>query len=89
MSLTFSVKDEYRPVVRSALRLLEPAGLLVAATNWRGINREQFLRLLHDAAHQEQADLRVLTVLGLPPDYPVLPVLPETAYLHVAFCIVA
>ena len=32
----WSVKDSYRPVVRAALRILAPGGLLVCATNWRG-----------------------------------------------------
>jgi len=84
----FSVKDGYRPVVRAALRVLDPGGLLVAANNWRGITREQFLRLLHDAAHQEEVDLRVLENHGQPADYPVVPILPETAYLDVALCVV-
>lgn len=83
---TFSIQDGYRPVVRAALRVLAPGGLLACATNYRGVTREQFLRMLNDAAHTEGADLRVLTVLGQPPDYPVLPILPETAYLQFALC---
>ena len=84
---SWSVKDHYRPVVRAALRTLAPGGLLICATNWRGINREQFLRLIHDGAHTESVDLRVLEVHGQPADYPVLPVLPETAYLHVVVAV--
>ena len=79
----FSVKDSYRPAVRAALRLLEPGGLLICATNWRGIDQSGFLRLLHDGARMERKDVRVLTTFGQPADYPVLPVIPESAYLKV------
>jgi 23S rRNA (cytosine1962-C5)-methyltransferase len=82
----FSVKERYRPLVRASLRVLEPGGLLACATNWRGIGRDAFLRLLADAAHAEGVDLRVLTVLGQPVDHPVLPSFPEAAYLHFALC---
>jgi 23S rRNA (cytosine1962-C5)-methyltransferase len=82
----FSVKDGYRPLVRAALRVLEPGGLLVAATNWRGIEREAFLRLLHDAAETERTDLRILAVWGQPADYPAPALLPEARHLHVALC---
>jgi 23S rRNA (cytosine1962-C5)-methyltransferase len=83
---TFSVKDDYRPLVRAALRVLEPGGVACFATNFRGVSREQFLRTLHDGAEMENVALRVLTVLGQPADFPVLPVMPEASYLHFAVC---
>jgi 23S rRNA (cytosine1962-C5)-methyltransferase len=83
------VKDRYRPLVRAALRLLEPRGLLCCATNWRGISREDFLHVLQDAAGFDDHDLRVLTVLGQPADHPVVPAFPEAAYLHFAVCATA
>lgn len=86
---TFNVKDRYRPLVRAALRVLEPRGLLLCATNWRGIAREEFLHLLQDAAEMDGHDLRVLTVHGQPADHPVLPAFPEAAHLQVAVCATA
>ncbi len=83
---TFSVKDRYRPLVRAALRVLDPGGLLACATNWRGISREGFVRLLGDAARSEAVDLRVLEVFGQPADHPVLPAFPEGDYLQFAVC---
>jgi 23S rRNA (cytosine1962-C5)-methyltransferase len=83
---TFSVKDDYRPLVRATLRVLEPGGVACFATNFRGVSREQFLRTLHDGAEMENVALRVLTVLGQPADFPVLPVMPEASYLHFAVC---
>ncbi len=80
----FSVKDSYRPLVRASLRVLEPGGLLVCATNWRGISRTEFLHLLHDAGHAEQRDLRVMSVYGPPADYPVVPAFPDGDHLNVA-----
>jgi 23S rRNA (cytosine1962-C5)-methyltransferase len=82
----FSVKDAYRPLIRAALRVLEPGGLLLAATNFRGVDREDFLRLLHDAAEVESADLRILAALGQPADYPSLALVPETRHLQAALC---
>jgi len=86
---TFNVKDRYRPLVRAALRVLEPRGLLLCATNWRGISREDFLHILQDAAGLDGNDLRVLTVLGQPADHPVVPAFPDAAYLHFAVCATA
>jgi 23S rRNA (cytosine1962-C5)-methyltransferase len=86
---SFSVKDDYRPLVRAAVRLLDPGGLAAFSTNFRGVTREQFLRLVGDGAEMEAVDLRVLTVLGQPADFPVLPVMPEASYLHFAICSVS
>jgi 23S rRNA (cytosine1962-C5)-methyltransferase len=84
----FSVREDYRPLVRAALRVLEPGGIACFSTNFRGVAREQFLRTLHDGAEMQNRALRVLTVLGQPADFPVLPVMPEAAYLHFAVCAV-
>jgi len=86
---SFNIKDRYRPLVRAALRVLAPRGLLLCATNFRGISRDDFLHLLQDAASLEEHDLRVLTVLGQPADHPVVPAFPEAAYLHFALCATA
>ena len=82
----FSVKDQYRPLVRASLRVLEAGGLAAFATNFRGLDRDQFLRLIHDAAELDRVDVRVLTVLGPPADHPVDPALPEGGHLHFALC---
>ncbi len=82
----FNVKDEYRPLIRASIRVLKPGGLLLAATNWRGVDREEFLRMLHDAAEVEDADLRILSALGQPADYPSVAMVPETRHLEVALC---
>lgn len=82
----FNVRDHYRSLVRAGLRVLEPGGLIAAATNYRALDADQFLRILHDAAEAERATLRVVAVLGQAPDYPSLAMVPETRHLHVAFC---
>lgn len=82
----FSVKDDYRPLARAALRVLAPHGIVCFSTNFRGVGREQFLRLLHDGAEMEQRQLRVLTVIGQPADFPVLPIMSDASYLHFAIC---
>ncbi|MCG3135995.1 MAG: Ribosomal RNA large subunit methyltransferase I [Planctomycetes bacterium] len=85
----FNVKDDYRRLVRMCLRVLEPGGLLLAATNWRGADRENFVRLIHDAAEMERRDVRLLAALGQPADYPSLPLVPETRHLEAALCAVS
>ncbi len=85
---TFNIRDRYRPLVRSAIRVLAPDGLLVCATNFRGIKRDEFLHLIHDAADADETDLRILAVLGQADDHPVVSAFPEGAYLHVALAAV-
>ncbi|MCE9634521.1 MAG: class I SAM-dependent rRNA methyltransferase [Planctomycetes bacterium] len=82
----FNVKDGYRSIARASLRVLSQGGLFVAATNFRGMDNDAFLRTLHDAAEAERARLRVLEVHGQPSDYPSHPMVPETRHLRVAFC---
>jgi 23S rRNA (cytosine1962-C5)-methyltransferase len=82
----FSVRDDYRPLVRGALRVLEPGGLACFATNFRGVTREQFVRTIHDGAEMEGVSLRVLSVLSQPADFPVPSIMPEAAYLQFAMC---
>lgn len=82
----FNVKDGYRSLARASLRALAPGGLFVAATNFRGMDNDAFLRTLHDAAEAERTRLRVLEVHGQPADYPSHPMVPETRHLRVAFC---
>jgi 23S rRNA (cytosine1962-C5)-methyltransferase len=85
----FSVRDDYRPLVRGALRVLAPGGVVCFSTNFRGVTREQFLRTLHDGAEMEGVTLRLLTVIGQPADFPVPPIMPEAAYLNFAVCATA
>ena len=80
---SFQADKRYPELVKGVLRVLGPGGLLIAATNHRGTTQEQFLRRLHDGAHALRRSLRVHEVHGQPADYPVLPVLPETAHLLV------
>lgn len=81
----FNVRDDYRSLARASLRVLAPGGLLVCATNYRAMEEAAFLRLLHDAAEMERANLRVVEVLGQPADHPSLAMVPETRHLVVAF----
>lgn len=82
----FSVREDYRSLARACLRVLVPGGLLVAATNFRGMETDEFLRMLHDASEAEARPLRVLAVHGQPGDHPSLPRVPETRHLRVVFC---
>lgn len=83
---SFQADKRYPELVKAALRVLAPGGVLIAATNHRGTTREQFLKRLQDGAHAERRVLRVHEFHGQPADYPVPPVLPEFAHLLVAVC---
>lgn len=85
----FNVRDHYRSLARGCLRVLEPGGLFVAASNWRALGTDDFLRTLHDAAEAERATLRVVSVMGQAADHPSLAMVPETRHLRVAFCLAA
>jgi len=85
---TFNIRERYRPLVRSAIRVLAPHGLLLCATNFRGIGRDDFMHLIHDAADADETDLRILAVLGQPVDHPIVSAFPESAHLQVVLAAV-
>jgi 23S rRNA (cytosine1962-C5)-methyltransferase len=69
----FVADSDYTELAASALHIVAPHGALLACTNHRGISRQRFRRILHDAcraAGRQAVQVKDLTEL---PDYPVPP----------------
>jgi 23S rRNA (cytosine1962-C5)-methyltransferase len=82
----WSMRKDYPDMIERAVALLAPGGLLWLSANSRelpplpGLAREAFARAERSG--------QVLSVGGLPPDYPTLPGQPEDRYLQVSlFCV--
>jgi 23S rRNA (cytosine1962-C5)-methyltransferase len=65
----------------NALRLLAPYGILATSSCSTAFPEKEFEKVLHYAARKAECRLRVLFRGSQPPDHPVLPSMPETAYL--------
>jgi len=77
----FSVAKDLVGVLASSMRVLTPGGLLAAATNSVKISMTDFERILGEASYHAGVDARIVSRVGLPPDFPVAPGFPEGNYL--------
>ncbi|AMV72751.1 class I SAM-dependent rRNA methyltransferase [Desulfuromonas carbonis] len=71
----------YLTINRRAMEQVVPGGILVTCTCSHHLDRETFLGLLRQAAHQAGREARLLEVRGQAFDHPVLLACPETEYL--------
>jgi 23S rRNA (cytosine1962-C5)-methyltransferase len=71
----------YRDLHARALAVVEPEGLLAAASCSTHVGLEAFLGTLADGAERARRRLRLLEVAGQPADHPSLPAFPEGRYL--------
>lgn len=69
----FTVEHDYRGLAQAALTVLAPGGHLLACTNHRGVPSSRFLRFLEDAARGARRELRHLSLLPPPEDFPEPP----------------
>jgi 23S rRNA (cytosine1962-C5)-methyltransferase len=74
----------YRTINTLALKLLEPDGILVSASCSHHIGREEFIDMVRESALKAGRGIQMLEFRGASPDHPVLPSMPETAYLKFA-----
>lgn len=68
----------------SAIAALPKGGLLATSTCSHHINRETFVDILKEACGRSRRRVVMLELRGQAKDHPVLPVMPETEYLHFA-----
>jgi 23S rRNA (cytosine1962-C5)-methyltransferase len=78
--------SSYAELYASAMRLLEPGGVLAACCCSQHIAPQQVLRALNAAGVAADRHVRVLDMRGQPPDHPVAANCPETAYLKSFLC---
>lgn len=71
----------YQRLNISALRMLEPGGILATASCSQAISENDFLKVIHYSARRAGVSLLRLHRGGHPADHPILEAMPETAYL--------
>lgn len=76
----------YKELNLRALKMLRPGGILVTCSCSYHVDRATFLEMLSQAALDARRDLRLIEIRGQAKDHPVLPNVPETAYLK---CVIA
>ena len=75
----------YARLHEAALRVLREDGFLITASCSYHLSAERLQRIALDAARAIGRRLQVLEQHGQPPDHPVHPAMPETAYLKALF----
>ncbi len=78
-----AIKD-YGELVAAALGVLEPGGLLAAASSTHKVSADDFDAALADGAASAGTSLKIIDRRGLPHDFPVAPGFPEGNYLKFA-----
>jgi 23S rRNA (cytosine1962-C5)-methyltransferase len=73
--------EKYRSICAAALAHCAPGGLFVSASCSAHLDGETHLAMLRGAARRARRSIAVVGRGGLPPDHPVHPLLPESAYL--------
>lgn len=74
-------------LVAAALPLLSENGLLIASSNHQKVDTAEYLKELRRGALQADCDLRVISLLGQPEDFPYPVTFPEGRYLKYAVCV--
>lgn len=75
----------YQRLNRLGLDILAPGGVLVTSSCSFHLGRDDFLRLVQQAARRANLSLQLLASGGQGPDHPIHPAIPETAYLKTFF----
>ncbi len=78
----------YAGLVKSAIGVLQPHGILACTLHQKDLAYADFLDVLGSASAEAGARLQVLEVHGLPADFPVHPAYPKDQYLKFVVCAV-
>ena len=80
---TFSVERDYTDLVKQAIDVLAPNGIVVASTNSWKLDRDEFFDMVNDAFDEKGVDAFLVDEYGIPEDFIVNPGYPEANYLKV------
>ena len=83
----FTTRGGTSDLVAAALPLLVDNGLLIASSNHQKVDIAEYLKELRRGALQTGCDLRVISMLGQPEDFPYPVTFPEGRYLKYAICV--
>lgn len=76
-----NARKGYREVNADAMRLLKRGGYLASASCSHFMPKEEFEKMLVDAANDAGVAVRIIEQRAAAPDHPVMPAVPETEYL--------
>ncbi len=85
----FTTRGGTSDLIAAALPLLSDHGLLIASSNHQKVDIAEYLKELRRGALQASGDLRVISLLGQPEDFPYPVTFPEGRYLKYAVCVKA
>jgi 23S rRNA (cytosine1962-C5)-methyltransferase len=85
----FTTRGGTSDLVTAALPLLSDNGVLIASSNHQKVDVADYLKELRRGALQAGSDLRVISLLGQPEDFPYPVTFPEGRYLKYAICVKA
>jgi 23S rRNA (cytosine1962-C5)-methyltransferase len=83
----FTTRGGTSDLAAAALPLLADNGLLMASSNHQKVDTAEYLKELRRGALQAGCDLRVISLLGQPEDFPYPVTFPEGRYLKFAICV--
>ena len=76
-----NARNGYRSINSEAMKLLKRGGYLATCSCSHFMPKEEFMKMLLDAASDAGVEIRVAEVRGASFDHPVMPAIPETEYL--------
>lgn len=82
----FTTRGGTSELVSAALSILNDNGLLIASSNHQKVDTAEYLKELRRGALQTGCELRVISLLGQPEDFPYPVTFPEGRYLKYAIC---
>jgi len=85
----FTTRGGTSDLVAAALPMLTDNGLLIASSNHQKVDIAEYLKELRRGALRTGCDLRVISLLGQPEDFPYPVTFPEGRYLKYAICVKA
>ncbi|MER2063816.1 MAG: class I SAM-dependent rRNA methyltransferase [Alkalibacterium sp.] len=80
---TFSVDKDYTELVKDAVQVLAPGGLIITSTNAWNVTRDEFFDSVNLAFEEMNIDAYLVDEFGLPEDFAVDKQHPESDYLKV------
>ncbi len=83
----FTTRGGTSDLVAAALKLLTPAGVLIASSNHQKVDVADYLKELRRGALQAGNSLQVVSLSGQPEDFPYPVAFPEGRYLKYAICV--
>ncbi len=83
----FTTRGGTSDLVAAALSLLTGTGLLITSSNHQKVDIAEYLKELRRGALQAGSDVRVVSVLGQPEDFPYPVTFPEGRYLKYVTCV--